>query len=108
MKFTALGKSGHGSALNNDTAAEKIQKVINSMLDLRTNEKERLNSNNNLTLGDVTTINLTVMKVSLVLGLDVKLSEYLFHISSVLICRFFMLCDEREDSKLTLSQQSFQ
>ena len=62
VQFTAEGKAGHGSILHDNTAAEKIQKVINAMLDMRTKEKERLIANN-LTLGEVTTINLTVLKV---------------------------------------------
>ena len=65
-KFTAYGRTGHGSLLLNDTAAEKIQKVINKMLNLREEEKMRFEGNNSLALGDVTTINLNMLEVRLI------------------------------------------
>ena len=45
-----------------NTAAEKAQKVINKLLEFREQEKQRLASNPDLTLGDVTTVNLTLMQ----------------------------------------------
>ena len=63
VKFTAHGKSGHGSQLFNDTAAEKIQKVLNKMLNLREMEKARYEGNTSLSLGDVTTVNLNFLEV---------------------------------------------
>jgi hypothetical protein len=56
--------------LHENTAAEKIQSVINSMLEMRTKEKERMESEN-LALGEVTTINLTVMKVCIHITLKI-------------------------------------
>ncbi len=57
------GNPGHGSRFIEGTAAEKLRGVINRFLDFRQKEKERLESNPKLTLGDVTTINLTKIEV---------------------------------------------
>jgi aminoacylase len=66
VKVTAKGNTGHSLIIHENTAAEKIQQVINRMLEVRTKEKKRLESNPDLGLGDVTTINLTKMEVSMV------------------------------------------
>ena len=63
MKFTAHGHSGHGSLLLNDTAAEKIQRVINRLLAIREQERARYEEDSSLNLGDVTTINLNILEV---------------------------------------------
>ena len=62
VKFTAKGQTGHGSLLHENTAAEKVHKIINKMLALRTSEKERQKAGK-LELGDVTTINMTMLEV---------------------------------------------
>ncbi|XP_036386968.1 aminoacylase-1-like isoform X2 [Megalops cyprinoides] len=56
------GSPGHGSRFVENTAAEKLRNVINSFLDFREKEKKRLNTSECLTLGDVTTINMTMVK----------------------------------------------
>jgi len=48
-----------------NTAAEKIQTVINKMMELRNSEEKRLLENPQLGLGDVTSLNLTMLSVSL-------------------------------------------
>ncbi|XP_062923825.1 aminoacylase-1B-like [Mobula hypostoma] len=53
------GSPGHGSRFIENTAGEKLRRVLNSFLDFREKEKKRLNQSACLTLGDVTTINLT-------------------------------------------------
>ncbi|XP_056381087.1 aminoacylase-1 isoform X4 [Hyla sarda] len=53
------GDPGHGSRFIENTAAAKLHSVITSFLDFREKEKKRLESNSGLTLGDVTTVNLT-------------------------------------------------
>ena len=63
VKFTAKGQTGHGSLLHENTAAEKIHVIINKMLSIRESEKKRFKENN-LELGDVTTINMTMLSVS--------------------------------------------
>jgi len=45
-----------------NNAALKAQYMINKLLDYRAKEKARLESDPNLTLGDVTTVNLNIMK----------------------------------------------
>lgn len=58
------GTPGHGSLLLPDTAGEKVRYVIDSFMDYRAKEKLRLDSNPSLSIGDVTTINLTRVKVT--------------------------------------------
>ena len=57
------GQAGHGSQLLPNTAGEKLQKVINSFMTFREKEKKRLEENKDLRLGDVSTVNLTMLKV---------------------------------------------
>uniref|UniRef100_A0A8C8DPL1 N-acyl-aliphatic-L-amino acid amidohydrolase n=1 Tax=Oryzias sinensis TaxID=183150 RepID=A0A8C8DPL1_9TELE len=56
------GSPGHGSRFVENTAAEKLRQVINSFLDFREKEKQRLNTSECFTLGDVTTVNMTMVK----------------------------------------------
>ncbi|XP_061730314.1 aminoacylase-1A-like [Nerophis ophidion] len=56
------GSPGHGSRFVENTAAEKLRQVINSFLDFRETEKHRLNTSQCFTLGDVTTVNMTMVK----------------------------------------------
>lgn len=46
-----------------DTAAEKIHKVINKFLSLRESEKARLKALGKPDLGDVTSVNMTMLGV---------------------------------------------
>lgn len=45
-----------------NTAGEKIQYLINKFFAFRANEVEKLANNPELTVGDVTTVNLTMLK----------------------------------------------
>ncbi|KAG9330321.1 hypothetical protein JZ751_025683 [Albula glossodonta] len=56
------GSPGHGSRFVENTAAEKLRRIIDSFLDFREKEKHRLNTSECLTLGDVTTVNMTMVK----------------------------------------------
>ncbi|XP_034242125.1 aminoacylase-1-like isoform X1 [Thrips palmi] len=56
------GNPGHGSLLLSNTAGEKLRVVIDKFMDFRQNQKARLENDPNLTIGDVTTVNLTVIK----------------------------------------------
>uniref|UniRef100_A0A665THG6 N-acyl-aliphatic-L-amino acid amidohydrolase n=1 Tax=Echeneis naucrates TaxID=173247 RepID=A0A665THG6_ECHNA len=56
------GSPGHGSRFVENTAAEKMRQVINSFLNFREKEKTRLNTSECFTLGDVTTVNMTMVK----------------------------------------------
>lgn len=50
-----------------NTAGEKLRVVIDKFMDFRQNQKARLENDPNLTIGDVTSVNLTVIKVSILL-----------------------------------------
>uniref|UniRef100_H3DB38 N-acyl-aliphatic-L-amino acid amidohydrolase n=1 Tax=Tetraodon nigroviridis TaxID=99883 RepID=H3DB38_TETNG len=56
------GSPGHGSRFVENTAAEKLRQIMNTFLDFREKEKQRLNTSECLTLGDVTTVNMTMVK----------------------------------------------
>ncbi|KAK8735000.1 hypothetical protein OTU49_005777 [Cherax quadricarinatus] len=61
-KVKCPGNPGHGSQFLTNTAGEKLQKVINSFLSYRDEQKLLLRDNEELRLGDVTTVNLTMLK----------------------------------------------
>lgn len=53
------GTPGHGSLLHDNTAGEKLISVIQEFFNKRSEEKAKLEENSNLSLGEVTSINLT-------------------------------------------------
>ncbi|XP_074861246.1 aminoacylase-1 isoform X2 [Carettochelys insculpta] len=55
------GKPGHGSQFIQNTAAEKLHRVTSSLLQFRDSEQQRMQQDKHLTLGDITTINLTML-----------------------------------------------
>ncbi|KAI6239599.1 N-acyl-L-amino-acid amidohydrolase [Aphelenchoides fujianensis] len=59
VKVNAKGTPGHGSRFQENTAGAKLQSIINSFLKFRSEQEQRLKSNPDLKLGDVTTVNLT-------------------------------------------------
>ncbi|XP_034961980.1 aminoacylase-1 isoform X1 [Zootoca vivipara] len=61
IKVKVEGNPGHGSRFIENTAAEKMHRVITSFLEFREREKQRLKSEKHLTLGDVTSLNLTML-----------------------------------------------
>lgn len=63
FRVTAKGKTGHASIMFEDTAAEKLHKVINRFLSIRESEKARLKANRVQDLGDVTSVNMTMLGV---------------------------------------------
>lgn len=62
IHFKCKGTTGHGSLLLKNTAAEKIRYLIDRFLDLRQLEVQKLENNPELSVGDVTTVNLTMLK----------------------------------------------
>ncbi|XP_018797469.1 PREDICTED: aminoacylase-1-like isoform X1 [Bactrocera latifrons] len=62
VNFTISGTTGHGSLLHKNTAAEKFQYILGKMLELRKKAENQLNGNRSLDLGNVNTVNLTVVK----------------------------------------------
>ncbi|XP_068633813.1 aminoacylase-1-like [Battus philenor] len=61
LNVVCPGKSGHGSLLLPDNCGEKIRYIIDKFMDLRQVSKQRLASDPSLTIGDVTTINMTML-----------------------------------------------
>uniref|UniRef100_A0A8C0HH86 N-acyl-aliphatic-L-amino acid amidohydrolase n=1 Tax=Chelonoidis abingdonii TaxID=106734 RepID=A0A8C0HH86_CHEAB len=61
IKVKCEGNPGHGSQFIENTAAEKLNRVITSLLQFRESEKQRLKCDEHLTLGDVTSINMTML-----------------------------------------------
>lgn len=61
IEFTCHGITGHGSILFENTTGEKITYLINKFMEMRQDELDRMN-NLNLPYGNVTSINLTILK----------------------------------------------
>uniref|UniRef100_A0A8C4QQX1 N-acyl-aliphatic-L-amino acid amidohydrolase n=1 Tax=Eptatretus burgeri TaxID=7764 RepID=A0A8C4QQX1_EPTBU len=61
LKIKCPGNTGHGSRFIENTAAGKLQKIIDSLLGFRESEKAKL-ERNRMNLGDVTTVNLTLVQ----------------------------------------------
>ncbi|CDW52507.1 aminoacylase 1A [Trichuris trichiura] len=59
LRIIASGNAGHGSQFIENTAAEKL---VRKFFELRKQEKLKLMSNKNLSLGDVISVNLTILK----------------------------------------------
>lgn len=63
VEFKVNGTAGHGSLLLKNTAGEKLLYIMNKLSEFRKSESARLdNSNGALTIGDVTTVNLTIVE----------------------------------------------
>lgn len=62
VEFVCNGTTGHGSLLPSHTAGEKLRHIVNRMMDLRAEQVQRLSNNPEYTVGDVTTVNLTMLK----------------------------------------------
>mmetsp|Transcript_18959 Transcript_18959/g.46551 ORF Transcript_18959/g.46551 Transcript_18959/m.46551 type:complete len:444 (-) Transcript_18959:135-1466(-) len=66
VKIRARGPTGHGSRFIDGTAMEKLIKVINSLLDFREEQRKKLHEGcrhaQALKLGDVATLNLTMLE----------------------------------------------
>ena len=61
VKFKCPGNPGHGSRFIENTAAEKVRYLMNKLLDFRSEQKKIYESDESLTLGDITTCNMTFM-----------------------------------------------
>jgi len=60
-KVTFKGNPGHGSRFIEDTAVEKVRKLLNLALDYRAVQKKRWENSPCMTLGDVTTVNVNII-----------------------------------------------
>lgn len=62
INFECPGTTGHGSLLHKDTAGEKVRHIIDKAMDFRQTQVEKLENNPEFTIGDVTSVNLTILK----------------------------------------------
>lgn len=62
IHFKCSGTTGHGSLLHKDTAGQKLRYIIDQFMDMREVEVEKLENNPEMSVGDVTTVNLTIVK----------------------------------------------
>jgi aminoacylase len=91
VEFSVPGNPGHGSLLLKNTAGEKLEKLLNRFIEYRDTQVKRLESDPKLTIGDVTTVNVTMihggvqsnvippefkMTVDIRLALDIDHSEF--------------------------------
>lgn len=62
IHFKCNGTSGHGSLLHENTAGEKIRRILDRVMDYRAEQVELLKNNPEFSVGDVTTVNLCILK----------------------------------------------
>lgn len=62
INFKFNGAAGHGSLLLENTAGQKFAYFLDKMMTFRSAELKRLQDNAHLKMGDVTSINLTLIK----------------------------------------------
>ena len=83
MNLLLKGNPGHGSRFIENTAAEKVQFLINKLLGYREEQKKKFEADPDSTLGDVTTVNLTTMSGGVqqnvvpnefVIGFDIRIT----------------------------------
>ncbi len=74
VNFLCRGNPGHGSRFIEDTAAEKVHYLMTKLLGYRAAQKKVFDADSSLTLGDVTTCNLTMMSG----GIQVRREESLY------------------------------
>lgn len=61
VDFICEGTTGHGSLLHEHTAGEKLRHILDRMMDYRDEQVKKLQNNPEFTVGDVTTVNLTII-----------------------------------------------
>lgn len=61
ITFKCFGRSGHGSMLFKDTPGEKIHYIVSKLMEMRARAVDKLDQNPELDLGDVTSVNLTML-----------------------------------------------
>ena len=62
IKVICPGSPGHGSRFLENTAGEKAVKIMDRFMQFRSEQQAKLESDPQLTLGDVTSVNLTLME----------------------------------------------
>lgn len=59
--LTINGNNGHGALLLKDTAPERLRIILDRFYDYRETQVQKLKENPDLTIGDVTTVNITMI-----------------------------------------------
>lgn len=62
LELICEGQAGHGSLMQENSAGEKVQYMLNKFMDFRKQEMNKLKDNPLLKMGDVTAVNLTMLK----------------------------------------------
>lgn len=62
IELICEGQAGHGSLMQENSSGEKVQYMLNKFMDLRKCELNKLKDNPELKVGDVSAINLTMLK----------------------------------------------
>ncbi|KAL5275999.1 ACY1 family protein [Megaselia abdita] len=101
IHFKISGTTGHGSLLHKNTAGQKLRFIIDKFMDMRADEEKKLEDNPQFTIGDVTTINLTminggvqdnVVPPLIDVGFDIRIALDLDH--AALEEKFVQWCNE--------------
>lgn len=62
MELICEGQAGHGSILLENTPGEKVHYMLDRFTKFRQQEAQKLKDNPKLNMGDVTTVNLTMLQ----------------------------------------------
>lgn len=76
IKVTCPGHPGHGSLLLPNTAGEKLRIIIDRFMDLRADQKAKLDTGNYMP-GDVMSVNLTKLSVSIINTFNLLISQFI-------------------------------
>lgn len=80
LKLKVAGTAGHGSLLLPDTAGVKLNYVLNKLTEFRESQIQRLKNDKSLSIGDVTTVNLTQLSGGVQSNVVPPLFEAIFDI----------------------------
>eukprot|EP00118_Oscarella_pearsei_P020597 m.224608 g.224608 ORF g.224608 m.224608 type:complete len:403 (+) comp39997_c0_seq2:129-1337(+) len=62
VRVRCKGNTGHGSLLIESTAGEKLNKIMAKIFEFRLSQKEKLQANPDLSIGEVPTVNMTIIE----------------------------------------------
>ncbi|BFF91988.1 aminoacylase-1-like [Drosophila madeirensis] len=80
LRLKISGTAGHGSLLLPNTAGEKLNYVVNKLMEFRKSQLQRLADDKSLEIGDVTTVNLTQLRGGVQSNVVPPLLEVVFDI----------------------------
>lgn len=61
LELICEGQGGHGSIPHENTPGEKVLYMLQKFMEFRRNESEKLKNDPKLNLGDISTVNLTML-----------------------------------------------